>query len=53
MSWHRVWLIKCDQDDCPQAHVTSNPDVIPEGWATDGTRHLCPESREKDEVREV
>jgi hypothetical protein len=47
MSWHKVWLIKCNGEECQSGHITENPNVDPEGWISDGTQHLCKECQEK------
>lgn len=41
MSWHKVWLVKCDGSECEQGHITRNPDEMPEGWGSDGSQHAC------------
>lgn len=43
MTYHHVWLTKCNRSDCESEHVELHAPVDPDGWATDGTRHLCPD----------
>lgn len=50
MSWRRAWVIKCDGVDCPVGMVTDTPADTPEGWASDGVHHLCPECVEKQQT---
>jgi hypothetical protein len=52
MTWHRVWLIKCNGENCGAGHVTENPNIDPEGWVTNGTEHLCPDCKERIEQPE-
>lgn len=47
MTWHRIWGIKCNADDCASIFVTENPAEEPEGWVSDGTRHICADCLEK------
>ncbi len=47
MTWHRVWGIKCNAEECNNIFVTENPAEEPEGWASDGTRHLCKDCADK------
>ena len=42
MTYHHIWLTKCNGEDCERGHIENTP-VDPEGWATDGTQHLCDE----------
>jgi hypothetical protein len=56
MTYHHVWLTKCNGDDCSNGHVEVTAPTDPEGWATDGTQHLCPtcvESQQQEEVTEL
>ena len=47
MTYHHVWLTKCNGDECSGAHVEATAPADPEGWATDGTQHLCPDCARK------
>lgn len=47
MTYHHVWLTKCNGEECSNGHVEANIPSDPDGWATDGTQHLCPECQQK------
>jgi uncharacterized Zn ribbon protein len=47
MTYHHVWLTKCNAEGCSSAHVEATAPADPEGWATDGTKHLCPDCAKK------
>ena len=55
MSWHRTWLIKCDQEDCTNGYATGTPEECPENWATDGSRHICPDciAKQREQMEQV
>ena len=51
MTYHRIWMIKCNGENCPNAQVVDNPNLDPEGWISDGTQHLCSDCREKQQEK--
>lgn len=52
MSYHHVWLTKCNGVECDNAHVEATP-KDPDGWLSDGTQHLCPACVEKRNAEQV
>lgn len=52
MTYHHVWLTKCNGDNCDNGHVEANTPVDPDGWVTDGTQHMCPDCVARQQAAE-